>query len=386
MFNRIRKVIREPNAPIETPFYLFDELLLEKNYRILNSILGDTNCRFSIAYSIKTNPLESIVLKLKELGALAEVTSTSELQLAERCHFDEIIFNGIYKTDAEMIYAAKIGATIVLDGYNQISRISKIATTIENKIKVGIRISSFPILNDNGTRFGIYATEPELNQIALDLVSVPNIDLCCLHMHLGTNIGDPGLYQQALERLYNIGIIMENVGACICYYDLGGGMPTCMDYNWRQTFCNGINSIQGITSDPNKTLMIEAGRALVESAGFVVTRVVDIRKRVDGAGEDVVVDVGTNSILGAKHGITHQFCGIKTYDIGSRYKYRLAGPLCHADDIVSESYEIGVAIDIGDLLLITGVGAYDFSTSYEFSRDFPGVYLLDIQGNLISIR
>lgn len=385
MVKRIINAIQQLNVPIETPFYLFDDGIFENNYNSLSALLKKANCRFSIAYSIKTNPLEQIVLKAKDLGAWAEATSLSELQLAEQCGFEQIFFNGIYKTEDEMIYAASIGATIILDGHNQIDKISYIATNIQNDLKVGIRISSFPVLDDNGTRFGIAATKTEIKQLVNKLLAVENININCLHVHLGTNISDAKLYQRALERLYEVSAMMEDLGVHIQFYDLGGGMPTYMDHNWQQVFTDGIESFNDLTTDPTKTILIEPGRALIESAGFMIARVVDIKKRVDGNGEDVLIDVGTNSFMGENLGITHNCYDFKSYDKNQECRYRLVGPLCFADDIISKSY-IGGPLDIGNMLLIEGVGAYDFSTAYEFGRGLPHVYFLDMQGRLTCIR
>lgn len=385
MLNQLIKTIRGLNASIKTPFYLFDESLLENNYSVLCSLLEETTCRFTVAYSIKTNPLEVIALKAKACGACAEVTSIAELQLAKECGFEEIIFNGIYKTDKEMTYAAGIGAIIVLDGRKQISRICKIASNIKKTIKVGIRISSFPILNDSGTRFGISANETELKELAKDLISNENIDLCCLQMHLGTNISDAKFYQRALGQLYKTGIMLGSLGASIRFYDIGGGMPGLIEKKWQQTFCKGIKTFHDLISDPTKTLIIEPGRSFVESAGFLITRVVDIRQRIDGKGEDVIVDAGTNSIMGENWGISHRCHELKTFERQGNYEYRLIGSLCCTEDIILESYT-GGPLNINDMFLITGVGAYDFSTSYEFSRQLPNVYFLEKHGQLRCIR
>ena len=170
--NRIIKVINGQCIPIKTPSYLFDELIIENNYNFLKSLLSNANCKFSIAYSIKTNPLGIILSKLKACGGWADTTSKLEIQLAERFEFPEIIFNGIYKTYEEMAYAAQAGCTIILDGMQQISIIQKIAAENKGPIKVGIRISSFPILDDDGIRFGIFVNDAELIKIAKNLTSI----------------------------------------------------------------------------------------------------------------------------------------------------------------------------------------------------------------------
>lgn len=383
---KIKQIINARNQSITTPFYLFDELAIENNYNLLRSMLGETKCNYLVAYSIKTNPLDSILEKLKACGGWAEATSIHEIQLAEKFKFPQIIFNGIYKSDEEMEYAAQIGAIIVLDGLQQISRIDKIANKNKKPVNVGIRISSYPILNDNGIRFGIYADDLELMQLIKSIASHKNINFCCLHMHLGTNICDPILYRLSLEKLYHISNIVKCFGVDIHYFDIGGGMPAHLDNKWITPFQNGICSFRDLISDPKKTIIIEPGRALVESAGFIVTKVVDIRKRIDIEGEDVVVDVGTNSFMG--EGIFHTIhdCyGLQPQHNGDTNKYRLVGSLCSSDDIILNSFA-GGRMDMNDLVMISNVGAYDFSTAYKFSRNFPQIYVLKKNGELKCVR
>jgi diaminopimelate decarboxylase len=273
MLNRLINTISGLKSPLKTPFYLFDELILEHNYSVLASLFDDTSCHSSIAYSIKTNPLDIIASKVKDCGAWAEVVSLPELQLAKRCGFKEIIFNGIHKTDEELIYAANIGSFIVLDGHRQVNSICKIAEKIKKNIKVGIRISNFPILNDNGARFGLPVNSNELEKLAKDLVEISNIELCCLHIHLGTNITDPRFYSKALKSLSVVKTFIEHAGASIRYFDIGGGMPGYIDDKWKLIFREKIKQFNDSITDHNTTLIIEPGRSIVETSGFLVTQI-----------------------------------------------------------------------------------------------------------------
>jgi len=376
MLNRLIKIIKGLKSPLKTPFYLFDELTLEQNFSVLGSLFDSAICQSSIAYSIKTNPLDIIASKAKDCGAWAEVVSLPELQLAEQIGFKEIIFNGIYKTDEELVYAANIGALIILDGHRQVNSICKISKKIKKTIKVGIRISSFPILKDNGARFGMPDNSKKLWKLAKNLVEINNIKLCCLHIHLGTNITDPRLYGKALKTLNDIKTLMERAGAFISYLDIGGGMPGCIDDKWKRMFCKEIKRFNDLTTDPNTTLIIEPGRSLVESSGFLVTRVIDIRPRLDKKGQDVIVDVGTNSVMGTNWGATHECISLSSSKRQNESEYRIVGFLCCSEDIIMESFT-GNSLSIGDLILINGVGAYDFSTSYGFNKKVPHVYYLD---------
>jgi diaminopimelate decarboxylase len=365
---------------------MFDELTIEKNYNMLHSMMRGCNCNFSIAYSIKTNPLRYILSILNRFDAWAEATSQKELHLAKDAGFSKTLFNGIYKSTDEIEYAVKIGAIIILDGPNQFKKIQEFAATCNGHINAGIRLSSYPIMNDNGIRFGIPASDSKLMHLIHELASHNNIDLCCLHMHLGTNVKDPKLYSRSLEILSRFQFKIKSLGINIRLFDLGGGMPSCPDNNWRNTFQSGISSFHEIISDPEKTLIIEPGRSIVENAGFLITKVVDIRKRCDGSGKDVIVDAGTNCIMGeGGYQIIHDCYEIKPNSSGDTFKYRILGPLCSSDDIILNSFE-GMEMQLGNILLFSGIGAYDFSTAYQFSRDLPQVYVLKKDGQLVDVQ
>jgi diaminopimelate decarboxylase len=162
-------------------------------------------------------------------------------------------------------------------------------------------------------------------------------------------------------------------------------MPSFIEKKWQQTFHKGIKTFCNLISNSNKTLIIEPGRSFVESAGFLITRVVDIRQRINGKGKDIIIDAGTNSVMGENWGITHKCYELTTPDRQNNNKYRLIGPLCCAEDNVLKLHT-GSPLNINDMLLIAGVGAYDFSTSYEFNGRLPSVYFLNRHEQIERIR
>ena len=79
--------------------------------------------------------------------------------------------------------------------------------------------------------------------------------------------------------------------------------------------------------------------------------------------------------------IKHDCYELKSHDKKDVREYRLVGPLCSSDDIIIHSFVTG-KLKIGDILLIDGVGAYDFSTAYQFSREFPLIYVIPKNGQI----
>ncbi|MBU0662198.1 hypothetical protein KJ891_01945, partial [Candidatus Micrarchaeota archaeon] len=70
-----------------TPFYLFSERTLERNYRELTSALAKNYPNFRIDYSVKSNNEIGVLKILHSLGSHGEIANHHELFLAQRAGF-----------------------------------------------------------------------------------------------------------------------------------------------------------------------------------------------------------------------------------------------------------------------------------------------------------
>jgi len=387
---RLINAITKSKCKLNTPYFVFDDLIIENNFKILESILKPVKQKFEIAYSLKTNPSKKVAMKIKELTEFIEVVTKEELEMAIGIGFKNIIFNGIYKKKDEIIYAAKENAIINIDGIPQLDSVCKISEEYKGNISIGIRLSVFPFIKDDNARFGINFDESEFELINMRLNTLKNINLCCLHIHLGTNIHNPKLYGKALKMISNVKFLLEQTGSYIKYIDIGGGIPNVntIKNQWSRHFCDEIIKFYKNDRNQNATIIIEPGRALVESSGFIVTSIVDIRRHYLGKWEDVIVDVGTNSLIGAKFGVKHECIPLNNSLNRNKFtdsKYRIVGPLCCADDVIVDNLILS-NLTIGDKLIIINTGAYDFSTSYSFNLKVPQIVHLTKDGNFQVIR
>ena len=77
-------------AEKKTPFFLIDRRLLEENVRAFQRALAAYWPNSRIAYSVKTNSLPWLLRYMRGQGAMAEVVSDEEYELARLCGYDEL--------------------------------------------------------------------------------------------------------------------------------------------------------------------------------------------------------------------------------------------------------------------------------------------------------
>ena len=89
----LRKIVEA----YSTPIYVYDQKIIEDNYRKLKYAIGENATLF---YSMKANPLSGICKIMYDLGAGIEVASIGELDIALSAGIpsDSIIFTSPGKT------------------------------------------------------------------------------------------------------------------------------------------------------------------------------------------------------------------------------------------------------------------------------------------------
>ncbi len=125
----------------ETPLYIYDADIISQSYKNLQAAL--TNL-IKIFYSVKANPSLAICQLLCKLGAGAEICSMNELQLVKMAGFtpDKIIVVGPYKDDDLLISSIDFEVyAIVCESLTEFIRIEKIATILNKKINVLLRVN-----------------------------------------------------------------------------------------------------------------------------------------------------------------------------------------------------------------------------------------------------
>ena len=121
-------------------------------------------------------------------------------------------------------------------------------------------------------------------------------------------------------------------------------------------------------------MMVEPGRYLVGDAGVIRTEVVQIVRRASDPGRRwVFLDVGLFNGLTETLGEAIRYRIQAPGDGSGTGSVVLAGPSCDSADVLYETYQYQLPLDlqVGDHLKILGTGAYTSSYSSVGFNGFP---------------
>lgn len=124
------------------------------------------------------------------------------------------------------------------------------------------------------------------------------------------------------------------------------------------------------------TLVVEPGRYVVSDATVLLTRVCGVKETSYGVW--ILVDGGINLMptAGADEFHKIEILG-KPYPECSHRVFKLAGPLCHSGDILSNHVVLPANVTVGDVLIIYDAGAYTVSEAAPSNVGRPPVIAVD---------
>jgi diaminopimelate decarboxylase len=181
------------------------------------------------------------------------------------------------------------------------------------------------------------------------------IDIAGLHFHLGSQIFDGSPFHAAVAALAALG----DFGT----YDLGGGMAVGYTRHDRPPEpADWVGAIAGIAHDllgPDKTLLLEPGRALVANAGVTLYTVENVKQRfvaVDGGMSDNLRPMLYGAVYEAE--IADR--------VGDGERYTVVGKHCESTDVVVQGATLREP-KAGDVLVTPVTGAYGHAMANNYN-------------------
>lgn len=348
---------------IETPCYIVDESLLEKNLNILKMVQDKTKCKILLA-----TKAFSMFSTFKLIGKyLYGVTSSSLFEA--RLGYEEMekevhIFSPAY-IEKDFDEIIKYSDHIVFNSFNQLRKyINKIKNS-NKKIDIGIRIN------------------PEYSEI-----KTPIYDPCFKNSRLGVTIDNfdesmlnelDGLHfhtmcEQNSDTLKRtLDVVDKKFGKYLNklkWINFGGGHHITKDDYDLKTL---IECIMFIKNKYNIDVYLEPGEAVALNTGFLVSSVLDIIKNnmeiaiLDTSATchmpDVIEMPYRPEIIDAK----------KPNEL--KYTYRLGGPTCLSGDIIGD-YSFEKPLKIGSKLIFCDMAIYSMVKNNTFNGiNLPSIML-----------
>jgi len=354
----------------KTPFYLYSEQQLKKNYLNFAKIFKNVNPL--ICFAAKANTNLTIMRILGKLGAGTDVVSGGELLKALKAGIkpNKIVFSGVGKTEEELKLAIKKKILLInVESESEAMLINKIGSKINKIISIGFRLNP----NVDAKTHKKISTGKAENKFGISIknfsIFYKNIKrfkylkIDALSVHIGSQILSDTPYKKTLDVLSKV---ICDLNIRLKYVDLGGGFGISYSKNDKQiNLINYAKLVNNFKKKLNCNIIFEPGRSLVGNTGILVSKIQYIKKGLKK--NFIIIDAGMNDFMRtALYDASHDIVPIIKTNKKNRESLEFVGPICETSCKFSK-YEKYQKIKEGDFVAITNVGAYGASLSSNYN-------------------
>lgn len=419
-----------------TPLFVFSEARIIENIGRIRDASRLIDGRLKICYAAKANSLLGVLGGVRRAGCDIEVNSGGELWKALRAGFtgEQIIFNGTSKEPWELEMAIEAGIyAIQVDSLYELSLLADTALRLGRRANVSLRlVPGIESATHHGLRTALLTSKfgmmpDEAVGAFAAYKDSPHLDLCGIHIHIGSQNPDPSLYSDAIKVLFDTMLrVSRDNGIRLKHLNLGGGFPVdhvrefdpqieheqmavmSAEFDPASAIADAWETLTETASVANaaglldgRTLLVEPGRSIIADAGMCLTTVRNKKSRpVAGAAATddwLLTDAGFNILLSMEtykwyYHLVSASRSAEPHDT----PYKVAGPLCDGGDVYFDIEGLGRLPDHrmlpqdvqpGEVLALLNCGAYSLSQASQYNgRPLPAAVLIRSDGTPELIR
>lgn len=372
-----------------TPLYVMDESTLSGMMRTYTEAFRTYPAPVQLVFAAKANMCMGLCALIAQEGFGVDVVSGGEYYTALKAGFplENIVFNGNNKTPDELAMVIQHGiGRISVDNFHELSLIHRIAQSQGKKVPILLRVTpgiechthDYIKTGHLDSKFGF-----DLSQVNTAIVQIvtqyqDTIELTGLHAHIGSQIFETRPYHDLVEVMLSLfSTIREQYGLTLTHLNLGGGLgvtyqpgddpPPVADY--AQVLIDTLVAYAAKINFPLPTLLLEPGRSLVATAGVTLYTVGSIKTIPEIDKTYVAVDGGMgDNIRPALYGAIYSAVIANKYAEPHTKPVTIAGKYCESGDILIKDFLAPESIAPGDLLMVFGTGAYNYSMASNYNR------------------
>ncbi|GHO43019.1 diaminopimelate decarboxylase [Ktedonospora formicarum] len=388
-----------------TPLYIFDRATIvnacQRYFQTFERHYQASSVRILYASKAYLSPL--LARLLSEQGMGLDVVSGGELTVAQRAGFpmERVSFHGNNKSAGELKLALQLGVgRIILDNWNEIERLTRIATELGVTPSVLLRVAPAVETDTHrylqtghaSSKFGFPLHNGEARMAILRILGEGKLRLAGLHAHTGTMLRETRPYEESLQRLMAL--------ATEIYADTqwwpeevcpGGGWaidtPDQIDIPSLDLLARALQArmqeaMASVTQIalPTPTLVLEPGRSIIARAGVAVYSVGALKATPAGVNY-LFVDGGmADNIRPALYDALYTALPVERVTTQGAVDYCVSGRYCESGDMLINNVRLPDMRE-GELLLLPLTGAYCLPMASNYNLvPRPAVILVDEQG------
>ncbi len=370
------------------PLFVYDAATIKRQVDLL--IRAYEVPDLDIRYACKALSTIGIIRHIHKLGCGIDTVSPTEIIMALQAGVPpaSISFtpSGVH-TD-EYAFAIEKGVHVHVDQVDILLWLDRHypGTSVTLRFNPAVQAGGHAKLQvgSEGSKFGILSGQvEEIARLTRNL----SIQVTGIHMHLGSDVGDSGSFDQAYDYLLSTAHHWQDTLSRI---DLGGGFK--IPYHPNDHAIDIVAFGKKVSARFNRfceevgrplTLVLEPGKFLVSAAGHLLMEVTGVRNH--GLVPMAYVSSGFNHFLRPmSYGAYHHIINLSNLD-GDMLHYDVVGYLCETDTFATNRPI--AEIRRGDILCLMNAGAYGYTMASNYNgRPRPAEVLMHADGGDELIR
>ncbi|MEL0027969.1 MAG: diaminopimelate decarboxylase [Perlucidibaca sp.] len=355
-----------------TPLYVYSRAALEANYLAFDRAFADIP--HQVCFAVKSNSNIAVLNVLARLGAGFDIVSGGELERVLAAGGDpaKVVFSGLGKTEAEMQRALELGiACFNVESEAELDRLNTVAARLGVKAPFSLRVNpdvdaqTHPYISTGlkENKFGVgIERAPEVYRRAQALGNLLAVGIDC---HIGSQLTSTDPFSDALDRVLAMIDQLAAAGIALAHIDIGGGLGVCYRDETPPTPAEYAAVLLPRLKARGLKVYMEPGRAISATAGVLLTRVEFLKPT--GHKDFAIVDAAMNDLIRPSlYGAWMDIVPVTPHggDV-PEHQYDIVGAVCETGDFLGKERALRLAP--GDLLAVTGAGAYGFVMSSNYN-------------------
>lgn len=355
-----------------TPLYVYSRTQLEANYLAFDRAFAEVP--HQVCFAVKANSNLAVLNVLARLGAGFDIVSGGELErvLAAGGEPGKIVFSGLGKTEAEMQRALEVGiACFNVESEAELDRLDAVAARLGLKAPVSLRVNpdvdaqTHPYISTGlkENKFGVpIERAPAVYRRMVALGHLIPVGIDC---HIGSQLTSTAPFSDALDRVLTMIAQLRAEGIALEHIDIGGGLGVRYRDETPPTPAEYAAVLLPRLKASGLKVYMEPGRAIAATAGVLLTRV-EFLKPTEHK-DFAIVDAAMNDLIRPSlYGAWMDIVPVTPRgDDTPSSRYDIVGAVCETGDFLGKDRELRLAA--GDLLAVTGAGAYGFVMSSNYN-------------------
>ncbi|OOS04740.1 diaminopimelate decarboxylase [Moraxella cuniculi DSM 21768] len=364
-----------------TPSYVYSQRAILDNYQAYSRAFASLD--HQICYAVKTNSNLAVLKSLAQIGAGFDIVSKGELaRVLQVTDGKKVVYSGVGKTADDIEYALNADICCFnVEAVSELDTISQVATRLNKTARISLRINpdvdakTHPYISTGlkSNKFGI--SHQAAVQAYLHAKQLPYLQIVGIDCHIGSQLIDIQGFSDALDKLIELIDELKSHGIHLEHIDLGGGLgvryidenPASVD-DFAKLLLPRLRKL-------GLKLYLEPGRSLLANAGVLLSRV-DVLKPTEFKNFAIIDASMSELIRPALYEAVMAIIPTDTRNAREIHTWDIVGSVCESSDFLGKDRACG--LQVGDILAITGAGAYGFSMACNYnSRPRPCEVMVD---------